>query len=145
MSDSLAIQMWWLLIPSTPNFQISEKLKPPAIITTILTKLSGFIPTWKIVPTKNIIDTAFKDPIKRQEVTSIPKRIVFFTLSYSMLLLNPSTNLRPKFRIFLAAISFHARYLVGCRSGRILSFTKTTHELKRPWKCWRQAHSSKSI
>lgn len=54
-------------------------------------------------------------------------------------------NLGPKFWIFLAAISFHACYLVGCRSGRILSFTKTTHELKRPWKCWRQAHSSKSI
>lgn len=49
--------------------QISEKLKPPPIVTTILTKISGFIPTWKIVPSANVIDNAFKDPIKREEVT----------------------------------------------------------------------------
>lgn len=49
--------------------QIADKVKPPAIVTTILTKMSGWIPTWKIVPTANIIDNAFKDPIKREEVS----------------------------------------------------------------------------
>jgi hypothetical protein len=52
------------------SFQISEKVKPPPLVTTILTKLSGLIPTWKIVPSANIIDNAFKDPIKREEVPS---------------------------------------------------------------------------
>ena len=102
MSDSLAIQMWWLLITLTRNFQISEKLKPPPIVTTILTKLSGWIPTWKIVPTKNIIDAAFKDPIKRQEVTYIPKRIIFFALKLFHVTFDSIniTNLRPKFLSF---------------------------------------------
>ena len=62
---------YWLILSSSNLFlacQIAEKLKPPPIVTSILTKLSGVIPTWKIVPTKNVIDTAFKDPIKREEV-----------------------------------------------------------------------------
>lgn len=62
---------YWLILSSSNLFlacQIADKLKPPPIVTSILTKLSGVIPTWKIVPTKNVIDTAFKDPIKRAEV-----------------------------------------------------------------------------
>jgi len=63
---------WSGAILQAPMCKISEKVKPPAIVTTILTKMSGWIPTWKIVPTANIIDNAFKDLIKREEIRKNP-------------------------------------------------------------------------
>jgi hypothetical protein len=50
------------------DIQISEELKPSPITISILSKLSNVIPSWKIVPTRDIIETGFKDPLKRQEV-----------------------------------------------------------------------------
>lgn len=55
-----------------PMCKISEKLRPPQVVTSILSKLSSVIPTWKIVPTKDIINTAFKDPLKRSQIRSNP-------------------------------------------------------------------------
>lgn len=63
---------WSGAVLQAPMCKISEKVKPPPIVTTILTKLAGFIPTWKIVPSGNIIDNAFKDPIKREEIRANP-------------------------------------------------------------------------
>uniref|UniRef100_A0A7I4A5L0 Serine aminopeptidase S33 domain-containing protein n=1 Tax=Physcomitrium patens TaxID=3218 RepID=A0A7I4A5L0_PHYPA len=59
---------WSGAVLQAPMCKISEKLKPPQIVTSILTMMSNYIPTWKIVPSENIIDNAFKDPIKRAEV-----------------------------------------------------------------------------
>lgn len=50
------------------TFQISEKVKPHPVVVNILTKMEDIIPKWKIVPTKDVIDSAFKDPSKREEV-----------------------------------------------------------------------------
>ncbi|XP_002991748.2 caffeoylshikimate esterase [Selaginella moellendorffii] len=55
-----------------PMCKISEKLKPHPVIVSILTRLSPLIKSWKIVPSKNIIDHAFKDPIKRDEIRANP-------------------------------------------------------------------------
>ncbi|KHG15969.1 Serine hydrolase YJU3 [Gossypium arboreum] len=49
--------------------RISEEVKPHPMVVNMLTKVEEIIPKWKIVPTKNVIDTAFKDPIKRETVT----------------------------------------------------------------------------
>ena len=50
-------------------WQISDKLmKPIPIVMNILTKVEDIIPKWKIVPTNNIIDSAFKDRSKREAV-----------------------------------------------------------------------------
>ena len=51
--------------------QISEKVKPHPFVVTLLTKVEEIIPKWKIVPTKDIIDSTFKDPIKREKVTEL--------------------------------------------------------------------------
>ncbi|KAI3980095.1 hypothetical protein MKX01_013516 [Papaver californicum] len=51
-----------------PMCKISEKLKPHPMVVNMLTKIEEIIPKWKIVPTKDVIDSAFKDPIKREEV-----------------------------------------------------------------------------
>ncbi|KAI3693529.1 hypothetical protein L1987_76473 [Smallanthus sonchifolius] len=48
---------------------ISEKVKPHPMVISMLTKVEDVIPRWKIVPTKDVIDAAFKDPLKREEVT----------------------------------------------------------------------------
>eukprot|EP00246_Nothoceros_aenigmaticus_P002356 TRINITY_DN131_c0_g1_i1.p1 TRINITY_DN131_c0_g1~~TRINITY_DN131_c0_g1_i1.p1 ORF type:complete len:329 (+),score=56.61 TRINITY_DN131_c0_g1_i1:475-1461(+) len=51
-----------------PMCKISDKVQPPKIVVNILTRLAPIIPTWKIVPSKDIIDNAFKDPVKRKEI-----------------------------------------------------------------------------
>lgn len=48
--------------------QISEKVKPHPVLVNILSKVEEIIPKWKIVPAKDVIDSAFKDPVKREEV-----------------------------------------------------------------------------
>lgn len=50
------------------NSQISEKVKPHPVVISLLTRVEDVIPRWKIVPTKDVIDSAFKDPVKREEV-----------------------------------------------------------------------------
>lgn len=63
-------EAWHGAVLVAPMCKISEKLKPPQIVTYILTKLAHFVPTWKLVPIRDIIDTGFKDPLKRQEIRS---------------------------------------------------------------------------
>ncbi|KAH7301571.1 hypothetical protein KP509_23G032700 [Ceratopteris richardii] len=53
----------------SPMVKIAEELKSSSIMISILSKFSTFFPTWKIVPIRDIIETGFKDPLKRQEVT----------------------------------------------------------------------------
>ncbi|KAI3937240.1 hypothetical protein MKW92_051289 [Papaver armeniacum] len=57
-----------LLYGESMGGAISEKLKPHPMVVNMLTRIEDIIPKWKIVPTKNVIDSAFKDPIKREEV-----------------------------------------------------------------------------
>jgi len=52
------------------KLQISEKVKPHPVVITLLTQVEDIIPKWKIVPTKDVIDSAFKDPVKREKVSS---------------------------------------------------------------------------
>lgn len=51
------------------KLQISEKVKPHPVVITLLTQVEEIIPKWKIVPTKDVIDSAFKDPVKREKVS----------------------------------------------------------------------------
>ncbi|KAK7356396.1 hypothetical protein VNO80_15667 [Phaseolus coccineus] len=53
-----------------PMCKISDKLKPSPIVVNVLTKFEDIIPKWKIVPTKNIIASAFKDRAKREAIRS---------------------------------------------------------------------------
>lgn len=38
------------------------------MVINLLTKVEDVIPKWKIVPTKDVIDSAFRDPGKRERV-----------------------------------------------------------------------------
>ncbi|KAL6500315.1 hypothetical protein OROHE_025681 [Orobanche hederae] len=59
---------WHGAILVAPMCKINEKVKPHPIVISLLTRVEDVIPKWKIVPTKDVIDSAFKDPIKREEI-----------------------------------------------------------------------------
>lgn len=48
--------------------QIADDVKPNRLVISALTKLTRIIPTWKIIPTPDIVDLAFRDPEVRKEV-----------------------------------------------------------------------------
>ncbi|CAN6561515.1 unnamed protein product [Malus baccata var. baccata] len=51
-----------------PMCKISEKVKPHPLVINVLIRVVEIIPKWKIVPTKDVIDSAFKDPVKREKI-----------------------------------------------------------------------------
>eukprot|EP01018_Ginkgo_biloba_P020831 Gb_12904 [translate_table: standard] len=55
-----------------PMCKIAEELKPHPMVVSILKKLTGLIPTWKIVPTQDNVNVGFKLPEKRQEIRANP-------------------------------------------------------------------------
>ncbi|XP_030543261.1 caffeoylshikimate esterase-like [Rhodamnia argentea] len=59
---------WTGAVLVAPMCKISEKVKPHPVVVNLLTKVEEIIPKWKIVPTKDVIDSAFKDPIKREQL-----------------------------------------------------------------------------
>uniref|UniRef100_A0A5B7BDN6 Putative caffeoylshikimate esterase isoform X1 n=1 Tax=Davidia involucrata TaxID=16924 RepID=A0A5B7BDN6_DAVIN len=59
---------WHGAVLVAPMCKISEKVKPHPVVVNILTRVEDIIPKWKIVPAKDVINSAFKDPVKRQEV-----------------------------------------------------------------------------
>ncbi|KAG8052112.1 hypothetical protein GUJ93_ZPchr0001g30944 [Zizania palustris] len=59
---------WDGAILVAPMCKISEKVKPHPLVITLLTQVEDVIPRWKIVPTKDVIDAAFKDPVKRDKI-----------------------------------------------------------------------------
>ncbi|BAF29541.1 caffeoylshikimate esterase isoform X1 [Oryza sativa Japonica Group] len=63
---------WDGAILVAPMCKIVEDMKPRPIVITILSKLSNVIPTWKIIPTEDVIDKAIKSEEWRQEVRNNP-------------------------------------------------------------------------
>nr|XP_043610480.1 caffeoylshikimate esterase-like [Erigeron canadensis] len=59
---------WHGAILVAPMCKISEKVKPHPLVISVLTRVENIIPAWKIVPTKDVIDSAFKDPVKREKI-----------------------------------------------------------------------------
>lgn len=59
---------WHGAVLVAPMCKISEKVKPHPLVISMLTKVEDVIPRWKIVPTKDVIDAAFKDPVKREQI-----------------------------------------------------------------------------
>ncbi|CAN8279380.1 unnamed protein product [Cochlearia groenlandica] len=51
-----------------PMCKLAEETKPHPMVISFLTKLTKFIPTWKIVPGSDIIDIAFKESHIRKQI-----------------------------------------------------------------------------
>ncbi|KAA8549157.1 hypothetical protein F0562_000841 [Nyssa sinensis] len=79
--------------------QISEKVKPHPVVINILTRVENIIPRWKIVPTKDVIDSAFKDPVKREQIRS--NKLIYQDkprLKTALEMLRTSMNLEDRLR-----------------------------------------------
>ncbi|KAH9326470.1 hypothetical protein KI387_006648 [Taxus chinensis] len=63
---------WSGAVLVAPMCKIADDLKPHPLVISILNKLIHIIPTWKIVPTQDIVSVAFKDPEKRQWIRANP-------------------------------------------------------------------------
>ncbi|XP_020571730.1 caffeoylshikimate esterase-like [Phalaenopsis equestris] len=63
---------WHGAVLVAPMCKIAEEIKPHPLVVKALTKLSSVIPKWKIVPTKDITESAFKNPDWREEIRSNP-------------------------------------------------------------------------
>ncbi|KAK9123598.1 hypothetical protein Sjap_013200 [Stephania japonica] len=55
-----------------PMCKIADDMKPPKVVVSVLNILCKVIPTWKIVPTQDVIDAAIKEPERREEVRANP-------------------------------------------------------------------------
>ncbi|XP_010693140.2 caffeoylshikimate esterase [Beta vulgaris subsp. vulgaris] len=55
-----------------PMCKIADDMKPNPYVTNFLTKLSDFVPTWKIVPGQDVIEVAIRDPERKKEARANP-------------------------------------------------------------------------
>ncbi|KAL8522781.1 hypothetical protein ACS0TY_012936 [Phlomoides rotata] len=112
-----------------PMCKISEKVKPHPVIISLLTRVEDVIPKWKIVPTKDVIDSAFKDPHKREEIRS--NKLIYQEkprLKTALELLRTSMNLEDSLnevRLISKILSFNWTLKFCILSARILAVFKT--------------------
>ncbi|CAA7389564.1 unnamed protein product [Spirodela intermedia] len=66
------LSFWNGAVLVAPMCKISDELKPHPLVVKMLIILCKIVPTWKLMPTQDIIDVAFKDPGKRREVRENP-------------------------------------------------------------------------
>ncbi|KAJ7971331.1 Caffeoylshikimate esterase-like [Quillaja saponaria] len=63
---------WDGAILVAPMCKIADDVRPNALVINVLTALTKFIPTWKIIPGQDIVDVAFKVPQVREQVRANP-------------------------------------------------------------------------
>lgn len=64
--------------------QIADDIRPSPLVIKVLTSLARVIPTWKLTPTPDIVDIAFRDPLVVKEVNTI---VFLFFFNFAQLLL----------------------------------------------------------
>ncbi|EPS64357.1 hypothetical protein M569_10424, partial [Genlisea aurea] len=60
-------EYWDGAVLVAPMCKIADDVRPSPLVIKALTYLARVIPTWKITPTPDIIDIAFRDPQVREE------------------------------------------------------------------------------
>ncbi|RAL51228.1 hypothetical protein DM860_010730 [Cuscuta australis] len=55
-----------------PMCKIAEDIKPHPMVIRALTQLSKVIPTWRLIPTQDLVEVAFRDPQVRDEIRANP-------------------------------------------------------------------------
>ncbi|OWM87540.1 hypothetical protein CDL15_Pgr022652 [Punica granatum] len=65
-------EYWDGAVLVAPMCKIADDMRPHPLVISVLTKLCNIIPTWKIIPTKDIIDLAFKQPEIREQIRTNP-------------------------------------------------------------------------
>ncbi|CAH9065403.1 unnamed protein product [Cuscuta europaea] len=55
-----------------PMCKIGDEIKPNPMVISVLNQLCKVIPTWKLIPTQDIVAAAFRDPNVRNEIRANP-------------------------------------------------------------------------
>ncbi|CAN6471211.1 unnamed protein product [Victoria cruziana] len=63
---------WDGAVLTAPMCKISEGMKPSPLVHSCLNQLCKIGPTWKLIPTLDIVDVSIKDPKKKEEFRSNP-------------------------------------------------------------------------
>ncbi|GJM95655.1 hypothetical protein PR202_ga12424 [Eleusine coracana subsp. coracana] len=63
---------WSGAVLVAPMCKIADDMKPHPVVVNILKAMTGIIPTWKIVPTKDVVDCAHRLQEKRDEIRGNP-------------------------------------------------------------------------
>ncbi|KAG8385515.1 hypothetical protein BUALT_Bualt03G0053300 [Buddleja alternifolia] len=63
---------WDMAVIVAPMCKIADEMKPHPVLINVFDRLTRLIPTWKIVPSRDIIDAAFRVPEIRDEIRSNP-------------------------------------------------------------------------
>ncbi|TYI14721.1 hypothetical protein ES332_A08G139800v1 [Gossypium tomentosum] len=92
-----------------PMCKISEEVKPHPMVVNMLTKVEEIIPKWKIVPTKNVIDTAFKDPIKRETLRAVSFNLWLMQIRKNKLIYQDKPRLKTALEMLRTSISLERR------------------------------------
>ncbi|XWS66076.1 hypothetical protein CRYUN_Cryun05aG0169300 [Craigia yunnanensis] len=65
-------EYWDGAVLIAPMCKISDEMKPHPLVISILEKLCNYIPTWRIIPSQDVIDAAFKRPEIREQIRANP-------------------------------------------------------------------------
>ncbi|XVE69044.1 hypothetical protein DITRI_Ditri09bG0118000 [Diplodiscus trichospermus] len=65
-------EYWDGAVLVAPMCKIADDMRPNPLVINILQKLNKFIPTWKIIPTPDVIDLAFRQPEIRAQIRANP-------------------------------------------------------------------------
>ncbi|TVU00723.1 hypothetical protein EJB05_53833 [Eragrostis curvula] len=63
---------WTGAVLVAPMCKIADDMRPHPVVVNILKAMTNIIPTWKIVPTNDVIDFAYKTQEKRDEIRTNP-------------------------------------------------------------------------
>ncbi|KAB2026221.1 hypothetical protein E1A91_D06G204100v1 [Gossypium mustelinum] len=63
---------WDGAVLAAPMCKIADKMKPHPLVTSVLKKLCNFIPTWRMIPGPDVIDTGCKMPEIRAQIRGNP-------------------------------------------------------------------------
>ncbi|KAK3139618.1 hypothetical protein QOZ80_5AG0386270 [Eleusine coracana subsp. coracana] len=65
-------EFWTGAVLVAPMCKIADDMRPHPVVVSILKAITNIIPTWKIVPSNDVIDAAYKTQEKRDEIRQNP-------------------------------------------------------------------------
>ncbi|CAL4897314.1 unnamed protein product [Urochloa decumbens] len=63
---------WTGAVLVAPMCKIADDMRPHPLVVNILRAMTSIVPTWKIVPTNDVIDAAYRTQEKRDEIRGNP-------------------------------------------------------------------------
>lgn len=63
---------WTGAVLVAPMCKIAEEMRPHPVVVSLLKAMTSIVPTWRIVPTSDVIDAAYRTQEKRDEIRGNP-------------------------------------------------------------------------